>query len=212
MRPAPPDPPEVAGRLWDSFRGVVGWDIGANCGQTLPQMTARFGHVVAFEPAQECYPYLQQWADRHPTLSLHTCAISDVNGTVDLIEIPDKIDTGQLVSAGITGMEWNSEGGHARPVASRTVDSLVESLDPPDFMKIDVEGHELRVLTGAWQTLTDYHPDLLIEFHSRDLHHAVRECLQIHGYLNLMTIRHPHYEPGTRLWFQHGWVRAFGWR
>lgn len=213
MRPAPIDPPEIHHALWDGFDGLVGWDIGANCGQSLREMTIRFAQVVAFEPAQECQPYLTAWAQR-ANVTILDCAVSDNDGVVTLAALPDKIDTGQLVTPGTHGMEWSPDvpAALARAVPCRTVDSLTEELPAPDFMKIDVEGHELRVLTGAWYTLTDYHPDLLIEFHTPELHDDCVECLREHGYHNITTVRHPHYRAGSAMWLQHGWIRAFGWR
>lgn len=42
-----------------------------------------------------------------------------------------------------------------------TIDSL--QLPRVDFIKIDVEGHELEVLWGSRETLKKYHPTLLVE-------------------------------------------------
>lgn len=209
MKPAAIDPPEIHHTLWDGVTGVVGWDIGANCGQTLPEMTGRFQQVHAFEPAVECAPWLQVWDDNN-RIRYWPYAISDTVGDVELIALPDKIDTGQLVTAGTYGMEWNPDqpGAPRRTVPATTVDAMVEQIGPPDFLKIDVEGHEMRVLSGAWQTLNDYRPDLLIEFHSPRLLSRVRECLTHHGYGDFTVIRHPHYTVDSFMWHQHGWVRA----
>lgn len=208
MKPAPTDPPEVHRRLWDGYQGDVGFDIGANCGQTLPEMMSRFKSVIAFEPAEECWPYLEDFGGNITYLPI---AVSDADTNINLIAIPDKISTGQLVSTEAQGMEYDPTSDTAvnRLVIARTIDSLLERYEVPnpDFMKIDVEGHEHRVLFGARKTLATHRPDLLIEFHSKDLHAAVRDTLETLGYAT-ETVRHPHYQPGTDLWFTHGWIRA----
>lgn len=212
MKPATIDPPEIHETLWDGIAGQTGWDIGANCGQTLTQMVSRFPTVHVFEPAAECLPWLNPWATRENhgrTVRIWPIAVSDFAGQITLLELPDKIDTGQLVTD-IRGMEWNPQqpGATERTVPARTVDSLADEIGPPDFMKIDVEGHEMRVLAGAYQTLKDFQPELLIEFHSPQLHTRIIECLHHHDYTDIDTIRHPHYPPKGRMWHQHGWVRA----
>ncbi len=211
MRPAGTDPREIEPFLWQGFTGTTGWDIGANCGQSAAEMSDRFGHVYAFEPAGECFDYLNQTAQRHPSYRWYPVAVSDNDETVNLIELPDKIDTGQLVSADAQGMEYDpaSPDGSVRAVTARTVDSLIEtwSIPAPDFMKIDVEGHELKVLFGARKTLAVHRPQILLEFHSRALHESCKDLLEQFGY-DHATIRHPHYPPGSDLWFAHGWLRA----
>lgn len=51
-----------------------------------------------------------------------------------------------------------------------------EGVQPPTFVKIDVEGAEARVLAGAAGILAKYHPTLFIETHSSQVD---AECLQM---------------------------------
>jgi len=48
-------------------------------------------------------------------------------------------------------------------VNSRTMDSEVEDNNIPTLIKIDVEGHEVEVLEGAINTLSDANPLIIIE-------------------------------------------------
>jgi FkbM family methyltransferase len=207
VKPAPIDPPEIWNELWEGFSGNTGWDVGANCGQTLMIMLDRFKKVYAFEPAKECWPYLAGY----PEVIVEHFGLSDKDGLIDLIALPDKIDTGQLITAGTHGMEWDPDdpGGLLRQVPGRTIDSICRdrSHDAPDFMKIDVEGHELKVLFGARRTLNVFRPQLLIEFHTPDLHKDVRQLLETYGY-HCDTVRHPHYPPGSDMWSTHGWLKC----
>jgi FkbM family methyltransferase len=214
VKAAPPDPPEVAGLLWDGVTGDTAWDVGANCGQTLPILAARFKQVVAFEPAHECLPML--WpvaiaaAEQHfATIVVKPIAVSDHDGDITLLAMPGKIDTGQLVSQA-TAVDWthpDSPDTQLRTVPARSLDSLSSELPPPDFIKVDVEGHEDKVLDGACGLIADHQPSWLIEFHSPDLHAFCRDLLIRYGY-HVATIRHPHYYPGTPMWFAHGWLSA----
>ena len=51
--------------------------------------------------------------------------------------------------------------------------------EPPDLMKIDVEGGEVEVLQGAAQTICKYGPIILVETHRPEFHTAVEEILTI---------------------------------
>jgi FkbM family methyltransferase len=209
VKPAPIDPPVIWPTLWQGAEGTVGWDVGANCGQTIPQMLERFDRVIAFEPARECWPYLDKLAQ--DGLTIKHIGLSDKDGSVDLIALPDKIDTGQLVTTGTHGMEWDpdADSGLIRSVPCRTVDGFTrdEPDSNPDFMKIDVEGHEMRILKGAKRTLALDHPDLLIEFHSPELYDEIISFLDGFGYATT-TVRHPHYPEGSLMFRQHGWIKA----
>ncbi len=225
MKPAPSDPPEIEARLWEGI-GLIGmsegalaatpnlvaWYVGGNTGQSLPELTNRFHHTVVFEPAEECQPYLQDWCRRNPfaNVTVVQCAVSDTDGEIILAAVPDKISTGQLVTYGTHGMEWDPSGPGVRDrvVAARRIDTLVEEYPAPDFILVDVEGHEMRVLQGGEQTITDYTPQMLVEFHTPQLHTAVEDCLHGHDYADVATIRHPHYPARSRMWHQHGWVKA----
>jgi hypothetical protein len=70
-------------------------------------------------------------------------------------------------------------------VPSISLDHLVfqtKELHPPNVVKIDVEGAEVRVLKGAVQTLTQFRPKLFIEIHGPREHTDCREFLEGIGY------------------------------
>lgn len=65
-----------------------------------------------------------------------------------------------------------------------SLDGFVQSqnVEPPDFMKLDVEGAEAAVLRGAQSIFVERRPNLIVETHGAEVE---RECIQIlrgHGY------------------------------
>jgi hypothetical protein len=52
----------------------------------------------------------------------------------------------------------------------------------PDFVKVDVEGTELKVLNGARRLLSERRPHLIVETHSTALEQACADLLGGHGY------------------------------
>jgi hypothetical protein len=84
------------------------------------------------------------------------------------------------------------DSGQRETVAIRTmsIDELIErNLDPPDIIKIDVEGHELDVLLGARKLLLAKKPLLSLELHPGLLARrgtsglAIAEYLEDAGYV-----------------------------
>ncbi len=66
-------------------------------------------------------------------------------------------------------MKWGKvqEGseGKAIRVPQRTLDECAAKLEPPDLIKVDVEGAELEVLEGARELIAGRRPAMIIEFH-----------------------------------------------
>ena len=217
MIPAPPDPPELDSRLWADFPNTrVALDIGANAGQTFSKILTFAEYVVAFEPWPESYEYLVENYGDDSRISILQEAVARETGTIELLAAPSKIETGQLVSADIPGMEWSmdaAELGQVVEISAVSIDDFY-SPDPdwpaptiPGFIKIDVEGHELEVLMGAQRTIEANRPHMLIEIHSEHLGDAIVNLL--YTIYDLDVVRHPHYENDSLLWRSHFWIRCF---
>lgn len=200
--PADPDPPEVA-ELLTGFSGELAFDLGANTGATAALLAQRFAHVVALEPCAESFAQLAVLDA--PNVTARRLAVSDRAGLVDLAVQRDPIRTGQLTTDG-TRDEWGEVLQH-RTVPATTVDALAVEHGTPELVKVDVEGHELRVIHGATRTLERARPGLLIEVHGQRLGEAIIALLWP-LYPQLRRVPHPRYEAGQWGATNHFWLVA----
>jgi FkbM family methyltransferase len=143
--------------------GSIVYDIGAHVGfYTLlaSKLVGESGKVVAFEPSPRNLVYLKKHLEinHHTNVIVIEAAVSDKAGTCLFSEGPNN-------SSGCI-----SEDG-ALVVKVVCVDELVmnESLPPPDYVKIDVEGIEYRVLNGMKNVLVNYSPKIFLATHSLEI-------------------------------------------
>ena len=143
----------VLERLIEELRpDDIFYDVGANTGlySCLTGQLLQEGHVVAFEPHPTNADRLEE------NVSLNELEVQALR-----VALSDHDGAGSL---GVAGDDVGA--GHHRLVADdgakrtvtvdvRTGDSIVRdgTADPPDVMKIDVEGGELAVLRGFTETL-----------------------------------------------------------
>ena len=122
-------------------------DIGAHVGLWAREMSYNFDRVVAFEPDstnRECFFKNV----KEPNVTLHPYAIGNKLGQCSLERHED----------------YNSGSGHVIEgynIQIRTLDSFM--IPNIDYIKIDVEEYEMKVLEGAKRTLNEFHPVVVIE-------------------------------------------------
>lgn len=140
--------------------GAVVLDVGASIG-TFTRLSAQLvgpaGHVYAIEPMPESYRALAAAKRLYRWRNVTTirAAASDREGE-GRMSLPLRGDGAPSYYE--ARLEPGREGV---PVPLVTIDSM--ALPRVDFIKIDVEGHELEVLRGAAKTLACCRPVLLIE-------------------------------------------------
>lgn len=134
-------------------------DVGANVG-IYSYALARLGSTVeSFEPLAECAAVISAFV--HPRINVHCMALSDSNKEM-IIHIP--VLDGHP-NAPLASLEHGPENGGHRRVQVRKLDSF--GFSDVGFIKIDVEGHERRVIQGALETLRNSRPILLVEIEQR---------------------------------------------
>lgn len=169
-------------RHWLPKCGTV-IDVGANIGDwSLPAVRAvgPEGLVLAVEPIPRMAKALRKTFDinRLNNAKVIEMALSDSSGTATFA-----IERG---NSGGSRLGGHPLGHDDIQVNVMMLDELVEheSLKRVDFIKIDVEGHEARVLAGAKKTLARWKPLLILETGQESLEgrHQIADCLQRIGY------------------------------
>lgn len=147
------------------------WDIGANVGGYSVWAGVRGVKVYSFEPEAENYALLcRNLALNNLPINAYSLAITD-----DL-----KVDSLHLSQRGLGGSCHSfgeAKEGPSQGCIGMTIDSLVAyGLPKPDYIKIDVDGIEPKVLAGAKHTLKTV-KGLLVEVNPEASGH--KEMLEI---------------------------------
>ncbi len=133
-------------------------DIGANIGYTAGIMASRCktGSVICFEPSPKLHSWLAgniaSMAATMPNISLEIkkFGLSDCAGSAVLTFDPMErnIGKGSIVEA-------ESHSGNTVEIRLRRLDDVLSDIEKVQLAKIDVEGHELKVLRGADSILSE---------------------------------------------------------
>jgi FkbM family methyltransferase len=143
------------------------WDVGSNVGvfAFAAASIAKKGSTLAIEAdnwlAMLMRKSLSLKENAWLNIQILSTAISDNNGISTFLIAKRGRASNYLEVAG-----GRSETGGIRErvtVPTLTLDTLLEFLPPPNFLKIDVEGAETMVLKGARRLLSENHPTIYIE-------------------------------------------------
>lgn len=156
--------------------GSVVYDIGANAGYfslLAAVLTGPTGQVYAFEPLPRNVNFLRRHIalNKLDQIEVIEAAVSDHEGEAFF-------DLGAS-----TAMGHLAKSGEIK-VRSVTLDEMVASghLQPPNYIKVDVEGAEYEALSGARSLLKKYHPILFLDTHNRKAHDLTMALLKELGY------------------------------
>lgn len=145
--------------------GGLAFDIGAHVGDRTASFLRLGASVVAVEPQPRVFRALKLIHGRQPRAVLQCEAVGAMPGQIELHVNSDNptISTVSraLINAAHDAEEWKKEVWDATiRVPVTTIDELIAKHGIPNFVKIDVEGHELEVLMGLSLSI----PALSFEF------------------------------------------------
>jgi FkbM family methyltransferase len=148
--------------------GSTVYDVGAHVGFhsiLASRLVGPAGRVCAFEPLPRNLRYLHE----HVRLN-HAANVQIVEAAV--------ADHAGFEAFGERGSYMGGlQHSGALHVQTVSIDALTmdSAIPPPNIVKMDVEGGEVRALHGMRETLATHRPTIFLATHSPDLH---RECIQ----------------------------------
>lgn len=141
--------------------GQTAVEVGANLGYhtlVMAEMLGPLGKLYSFE----ANPYLARLLDKtirmnklEDRIELHGVAVSDRAGEVAFDFHPATPGGGHVTVGGLGPQERRVT------VPSVSLDDQLRGLSPIHLLRMDTEGHEVRILEGAWD-LIDQSPALAI--------------------------------------------------
>jgi FkbM family methyltransferase len=143
--------------------GMTVIDIGANLGvYSLPmaRSVGKTGHVFAYEPGSEARALLKRSRELNAAINLD----------ISPLALSDRERDGRLVFSGSNELNALGDGGAGETVSITNLDSedALRGWPSPDFVKVDVEGEEERILAGGRNFFARHSPLIMFEIKAGD--------------------------------------------
>ncbi len=148
----------------DKMLGDTAIDIGANIGSYSLRLARRFRRVTAFEPspAHSRVLRLNVSLNNISNVTLEEVALSDTTGVTPLY----------IRGGGATSLDPSHYGlkySSVRTVKVSKLDDYRPMFTRLDFVKIDAENSEYRILVGGKETILRFKPIIAVEVHQARL-------------------------------------------
>lgn len=147
--------------------GDVAVDVGSHKGAYIYWMqkaVTKEGKVFSFEPQIELFRYLKKIIEifNYSQVEVYHNAVSDFQEIRKLYSPSERVSTGATLVENLF-----EENDAVSQIESITLDNFFSEsgreIQLPNFIKIDVEGHELEVLKGASAVLQKARPVIQFE-------------------------------------------------
>lgn len=160
-------------------------DIGGNIGNHTLFFAEHFEQVFAFEPHPRLFPLLKYNTELIDNVNALNFGLSDEAATLSASAVPGNMGMSRI---GRTG------GGEVFEFDVRRLDDVPEiaALNGIDFVKLDVEGHETSVISGAREVLARHRPAVALEVLNDEVENgssAAMEALRSVGYSTFYELR-----------------------
>jgi FkbM family methyltransferase len=151
-------------------------DVGAHIGSYAIPIAKNAQKVIAFEPNKDSFELLiKNIALNHLTnIEAHNIAVSKKRGAVSFMYGHESIysmiiDDDHSTNVAVTENAKPNNNNNIHLVNTTDLDSVLLKEDRVDWIKIDVEGHEVDALEGATQTIRVHKPKIIIEIWPKNM-------------------------------------------
>ena len=146
-------------RLFESINIQTVFDVGANKGQYAQSLRAMgfMGKMISFEPLAGPFSVLKKKASRDPNWACYNFALGDVDAQSS-INVAGNSESSSLVPMLPAHEKCAPESKYVttQAIQVKTLDSFLSGSSQPKnewFLKIDTQGFEKQVLSGAQDSL-----------------------------------------------------------
>lgn len=171
-----------------SNKNMIALDIGANIGAYSVSLADRFDRILAFEPNPYIYSVLEAnlRVNGVRNVQSYQVALGEADDTLELY----KNEEWNIGMASLTKL--HAEAPVISSVSVLRGDEFIAPLlgadDALAFVKIDVEGHEGKVIAGLKTILSQHKPLISLEIRGGEQGKALRDELAEIGYRNFYWI------------------------
>lgn len=167
-------------------RNSVVYDLGAMVGDLTAWYASRARAVVAFEAFSDAYACLEKNISLYANASAHNITVGngELVGYGPMANNKGSRYVQQDEQWGWTALRIDDFVG-TRGFGDRIYGHGGERFPgPPTFIKVDIEGWEVRAFRGAENTLRERHPTVLCEVHRSALSRAGNSAEELHALLS----------------------------
>jgi len=137
-------------------------DAGANIGafSILGTRLVPRGHIYAFEPAPKTFAMLRANTESYKQIVCVPSGLGDVTGYKNILIKDEKENGGSVFEDSPFFERFKNDPGALIAASVTTIDSFVAARGLPqvDFIKIDTEGYEAKIMEGARETIKKWKP------------------------------------------------------
>lgn len=167
--------------------GDLVFDVGANRGNRTKIFHRLQAKVVAFEPQSLCADYLEMVYARCPSVQIVREALGPAEGQAEMLLNEDDVFSSfsaDWVSTVERTGRFRTPGWNERKLTQMTtLDKAIRQYGLPAFIKIDVEGYELEVLSGLSTPIAC----ISVEFTAPEYVGATLKCLDHMSTLGIVS-------------------------